>query len=114
MAKRELIFKVRLSEEEAKKIFAPLKKTHLSKSEYCRRILLDRADTIFSQENLTAREDIRNLMRWTSANVNQIAKSLNGILKNNKPLIFTLSQMQMINNLKELIASWAAAKRRIL
>lgn len=114
MAKRELIFKLRLSEEEAKKIFATQKKTHLSKSEYCRRILMDRADTILSKENLAVRDDIRNQMRWISANVNQIAKALNGIVGNDKPFIFTPVQIEMIEALTAIIGNWATAKRRIL
>lgn len=114
MKKRELVFQLRLSQEESDKIFSVQKKTHLSKSEFCRRILLGESNTILTKENTKTRDDIRNLMQWTSINVNQIAKSLNGILKNDKPFELSSNQLVMIESITKLINTWAEAKRRIL
>ena len=114
MERKELVFVLRLSKEEKEKIFDPQKKTQLSKSEYCRRILLGASDTIFSKEDMAVRDDIRNQMRWISANVNQIAKALNGMLNSDRPVTFSDSQLQIIDRLKGMIAEWAKAKRRIL
>lgn len=111
---KRLVLKIRLSEIEEQKIFAPQKKTHLSKSEYCRRILLGASETIFSREDIAARDEIRNQMRWISTNVNQIAKALNGMLNRDKPVFFSGSQLQTIDRLREIITEWAQAKRRIL
>lgn len=114
MEKRGKTLKIRLTEEEEKRIVSCQKKTYLTKSEYCRRILLNESETIFSKEYLVIKEDIRTEIRMISLNINQIAKAINGIVKNDKSITFTPVQQEVIKNILETIRRWDSMKGRLV
>lgn len=114
MKNREKILKIRLSDEEEKRIISKQKKTYLTKSEYCRRILLGESETIFSKEYLAIKEDVRAEIRMISLNINQIAKAINGMIKNDKVVAFTPVQQRMIKDVLEIIKRWDNMKGRLV
>lgn len=104
--KLERRINLRFTEQEYKRLMKEKSKTHLSLSEYMRRIICDKDISIKSKDEIRRFDFFLFHYSKFGNNINQIAKVLNTQLKSEKELHLSKSERDSIAILQEIIKNW--------
>ena len=111
---RTKYLRVRVTESELKELDKQVKRTFLQRSEYLRRLIFGRLETIDTRENYLLREGLLLQVSQINNNVNQIARALNAMLKHGESFTFTTLQTENIRQINDMIKGWNEMKADLL
>lgn len=104
---------LRFTDNEYLSLQKEIKKTHLTRAEFLRRLIFSELEKIPTKKDTRLLDYVVLGMGQANNNINQIAKAMNGMLKSGERR-FSSAQERNINNLLEIINQWSRISKEVM